>query len=122
MNQPSDEMQGKVCVVTGATSGIGKVTAHALAQRGATVIVVAQNNCRGEATVKEIQADTRNPSVILMLADLSSQESVRQLAQHFKQHYAQLNVLVNNAGAVNMQRIPTVDGLETTFATNHLGP
>jgi NAD(P)-dependent dehydrogenase (short-subunit alcohol dehydrogenase family) len=122
MNQPAGEMYGKVCIVTGATSGIGKVTAQALAHRGATVIVVARNQRRGEATVNEIRANAGNPSVMLMLADLSSQASVRQLAQHFKQQYARLDVLVNNAGAFNMQRTLTVDGLEMTFATNHLGP
>jgi NAD(P)-dependent dehydrogenase (short-subunit alcohol dehydrogenase family) len=122
MNQPTGEMHGKVCIVTGATSGIGKVTAQALAQRGATVIVVGRNQGRGEAKVNEIRANVGNPSVVLMLADLSSQASVRQLAQDFKQQYARLDVLVNNAGAFNMQRTLTVDGLETTFAANHLGP
>jgi len=121
MNQPTGEMHGKVCIVTGATSGIGKVTAQALAQRGATVIVVARNQRRGEAAVNQIRANGGNPSVMLMLADLSSQASVRQLAQHFTQQYARLDVLVNNAGAFNMQRTLTVDRLETTFATNHLG-
>jgi NAD(P)-dependent dehydrogenase (short-subunit alcohol dehydrogenase family) len=121
MNQPTGEMHGKVCIVTGATSGIGKVTAQALAQRGATVIVVARNQPRGEAAVNQIRDNGGNPSVMLMLADLSSQASVRQLAQHFKQQYARLDVLVNNAGAFNMQRTLTVDRLETTFATNHLG-
>ncbi len=121
MAQPSGEMSGKICMVTGATLGIGKVTAQALAEKGATVIVVARNQDRGEATVNEIKAKTGNLSVVLMLADLSSQASIRQLAQDFKKRYSRLDVLVNNAGAMNMQRTVTVDGLETTFATNHLG-
>ena len=115
------EMSGKICMVTGATSGIGKVTAQALAAKGATVIVVARSQSRGEETVNEIKAKTGNQSVILMVADLSSQASVRQLAQNFKQHYSRLDVLVNNAGVFNFQRMVTVDGLENTFATNHLG-
>jgi NAD(P)-dependent dehydrogenase (short-subunit alcohol dehydrogenase family) len=121
MGQLTDEMSGKICIVTGATSGIGKVTAQALAQKGATVIVVARNQRRGEITVDEIRANTGNAAVILMLADLSSQASIRQLAQAFTQQYARLDVLINNAGAFNMQRTLTVDGLEMTFATNHLG-
>jgi NAD(P)-dependent dehydrogenase (short-subunit alcohol dehydrogenase family) len=121
MAQPAGEMSGKICMVTGATSGIGKVTAQALAEKGATVIIVARNQSRGEATINEIKAKTGNASVVLMLADLSSQASIRQLAQNFKQQYSRLDVLVNNAGAFNMQRGVTVDGLENTFATNHLG-
>ena len=122
MSQPAAEMHGKICMVTGATSGIGKVTAQALARKGATVIVAARNQARGEATVSEIRANTGNLSVKLMLADLSSQASIRRLAQDFKQQYARLDVLVNNAGVFNMRRTLTVDGLENTFATNHLGP
>lgn len=121
MEQLTGEMRGKICVVTGATSGIGKVAAQSLAQKGATVIVVARNQRRGEAVVNEIRTNTGNPSVKLMIADLSSQASIRQLAQDFRQH-TRLDVLVNNAGTFNMQRTLTVDGLETTFATNHLGP
>jgi NAD(P)-dependent dehydrogenase (short-subunit alcohol dehydrogenase family) len=121
MNQPTGELGGKVCIVTGATSGIGKVTAQALAQKGATVIVVARDRRRGEITVNEIRANTGNASVCLMVADLSSQVSVRQLAHDFQQQYERLDVLVNNAGAFNMRRTLTADGLETTFATNHLG-
>jgi NAD(P)-dependent dehydrogenase (short-subunit alcohol dehydrogenase family) len=113
-------MSGKICIVTGATSGIGKVMAQALAQKGATVIVVARNQRRGEISVDQIRANTGNAAVIPMLADLSSQASIRQLAQAFTQQYARLDVLINNAGAFNMQRTLTVDGLEMTFATNHL--
>ncbi len=107
-------------MVTGATLGIGKATARVLAEKGATVIVVARKQQRGEAVVDEIKASTGNPSVTLMLADLSSQASIRKLAQDFKSQYSQLHVLVNNAGALNMRRTVTADGLETTFAVNHL--
>jgi NAD(P)-dependent dehydrogenase (short-subunit alcohol dehydrogenase family) len=113
-------MSGKICMVTGATLGLGRVTAEALAAQGATVIVVARNQARGEATIKEIKTATGNPAVVLMLCDLSSQASIRKLAQDFKRQYPQLHVLVNNAGAMNLQRTATVDGYETTFAVNHL--
>src|ERR1700674_3840061 len=116
MTQPGGQMNGKICIVTGATLGIGKVTAQALAEMGATVIVVALNQERGEATVREIQAKTGNSSVVFMLADLSAQASIQQLAQNFKRQYSRLDVLVNNAGAITMQQTMTVDGLENTFA------
>src|SRR5882724_8047681 len=102
MAQPTGEMNGKSCIITGATSGIGKVTAEALAEKGATVIVVARNQVRGEETVNEIKAKTGSSSVVLMRADLSSQASIRQLAQNVKAQYSRLDVLVNNAGAMNM--------------------
>lgn len=121
MTVSTGEMNGKICMVTGATSGLGKVTAQVLAEKGAQVIIVARNQERGQATLDEIKAHTGNSSVVLMLADFSSQASIRQLAQNFKKQYSRLDVLVNNAGAMNMQRIVTVDGFENTFATNHLG-
>src|SRR5579859_2124891 len=99
MMRPTGEMSGKVCMVTGATSGIGKVTAQALAEKGATVILVARDKSRGEATIYEIKEKTGNPSVVLMIADLSSQAAIRRLAEDFKKQYSRLNVLVNNAGA-----------------------
>jgi len=107
-------------MVTGATLGLGRVTAEALAAQGATVIAVARNPAKGEATIHEIKAATGNPAVTLMLCDLSSQASIRQLAKDFRGKYKQLHVLVNNAGAMNMRRTVTVDGYETTFAVNHL--
>ena len=121
MAQSTGKMHGKICMVTGATSGIGQVTAQVLAGMGATVISVARNHSRGEATVREIRDKTGNPLVELMLADLSSQAAIRQLARNFKQEYSRLDVLVNDAGAINLERAVTVDGLENTFATNYLG-
>lgn len=113
-------MNQKICMVTGANAGIGKETALALARMGATVIIVARNRERGEAALADIRAQSNNPQVELLLADLSSQASVRQLAAAFKAKYDRLHVLVNNAGAVFMQRQESVDGLEMTFALNHL--
>jgi len=115
-------MKDKICLVTGANSGIGKATALGLAKMGANVVMVCRDRTRGEESRAEIKAASNNPSIDLMLADLSSQASVRQLAQDFQEKYQRLHVLVNNAGVAPMKRSLTVDGLETTFAVNHLAP
>jgi NAD(P)-dependent dehydrogenase (short-subunit alcohol dehydrogenase family) len=113
-------MQGRVCLITGATSGIGKATALGLAQRGATVVLVARNPAKGEAVRDEIRAQSGNTQVAVLAADLSSQQAVRELAAAFRRQYPQLHVLVNNAGGIFFQRETTVDGLELTFALDHL--
>jgi NAD(P)-dependent dehydrogenase (short-subunit alcohol dehydrogenase family) len=113
-------MSGKICLVTGATSGIGAVTAHALASRGATVIVVGRHRERTEAAVRTIVRQTGNRSVEPMLADLSSQQAIRGLAQEFTSRHQYLHVLVNNAGALILSHEKTVDGIEPMFALNHL--
>jgi NAD(P)-dependent dehydrogenase (short-subunit alcohol dehydrogenase family) len=117
----NEVMVGKICMVTGATSGIGKVTARALAEQGATVIVVGRDPARSDATVREIRQQTGNSRVDPMLADLSSMQQVRDLAAQFKREHDRLHVLVNNAGAIFMMRRRSADGLEMTFALNHLG-
>src|SRR5947209_8355281 len=122
MSQINTSMQGKICLVTGANSGIGKETALKLAQMGATVIMVCRDRARGEAAQNEIKAQSGNDAVDLLLTDLSSQRSIRQLAQDFKQRYSQLHVLINNAGVFNLTRHETVDSLEMTFAVNQLAP
>jgi len=114
-------MVGKVCMVTGASSGIGKVTALELARMGATVVMVCRNQAKAEPVLAEIRQVTGNSAVELMLADMSSQASIRALASAFKQKHDRLHVLVNNAGAIMFERKLTVDGMESTFATNHLG-
>jgi retinol dehydrogenase-14 len=113
-------MSGKVCLITGASSGMGKVTALELAKRGATVVMVCRDPARGEAARSEITAASSNPSVDLLLADLSSQQAIRQLAQEFRAKYERLHVLVNNAGGIYGSRTLTADGLELTFALDHL--
>jgi NAD(P)-dependent dehydrogenase (short-subunit alcohol dehydrogenase family) len=116
-------MQGKICMVTGANSGIGKATALELAQMGATVIMVCRDPARGEEARSEITTKSTNNAVDLLLADLSSQQSIRQLVENFQQRYTHLHVLINNAGAAFPgQRRETVDGLEMTFAVNYLAP
>ncbi len=115
-------MQNKICMVTGATSGMGKETAAALAQMGTTVILVARNQNKGETVRDEIRMRSGNMNVEVMYADLSSQRSIRELAETFKQHYQHLHVLVNNAGGIFFTRETTVDGVEMTLAVNHLAP
>ncbi len=119
----NNSMQGKICMVTGANSGIGKATALALAQMGATVVMVCRDRARGEEARSEIITKSRNNAVDLLLADLSSQQSIRQLVGNFQQHYTHLHVLINNAGAAFPgRRRETVDGLEMTFAVDYLAP
>ncbi len=120
----NSSMQGKICMVTGANSGIGKATALELAQMGATVVMVCRDRARGEEAKSEITTKSRNNAVDLLLADLSSQQSIRQLVENFQQHYTHLHVLINNAGAgaAFTGRRETVDGLEMTFAVNYLAP
>src|SRR6267154_4102879 len=119
----NSSMQGKICMVTGANSGIGKATALALAQMGATVVMVCRDRARGEQARSEITTKSKNTAVDLLQADLSSQQSIRQLVEHFEHHYTQLHVLINNAGAAFPgRRRETVDGLEMTFAVNYLAP
>lgn len=113
-------MNGKICMVTGANAGIGKVTARELAKMGAHVVMVCRSAERGEAAKKEV-TQTATGQVDLMIADLSSQASIRALAATYLEKYDRLDVLINNAGVLFMERSESVDGLEMTFALNHMG-
>jgi retinol dehydrogenase 14 len=113
-------MGGKVCLITGTTSGIGKATAMGLASMGASVVMVGRDRGRGEAVMADIKEKSTNSSVDLMLADLSSQEQIRRLADDFKEAYPRLDVLINNAGVIRSERITSADGIEATFAVNYL--
>src|SRR5215210_6725935 len=113
-------MAEKICLITGATSGIGRATAMGLANMGASVVMVGRDRGRGEAVMAEIKEKNGNASVALMLADLSSQQEIRRLSDEFKEADPRLDVLINNAGVIRSERITTQDGLETTFAVNHL--
>lgn len=113
-------LQGKTCLVTGATSGIGAVTATALAGMGAAVLVVGRDPARCAATVDRIHRDTGNPAVEALVADLASQAEVRRLAGEVRKRHARLDVLVNNAGAMFDPRRESPDGIEMTWALNHL--
>ena len=120
--QVDTRMQGKICVLTGGTSGIGKAAALGLARMGATVVIVGRNREKGEAVLAEIQAVSGNDALSFLEADLSSQASIRQLAAEIKERHPHLDVLINNAGVFMLKRQLTVDGLEMTFAVNHLAP
>lgn len=115
-------MSGKTCLVTGATSGIGKETALQLAMLGAAVTIVARDAARGAAAAASIRQRVPGAQVEIMTADLSSLAQVRLLAESVQARCTRLDVLVNNAGVISMHRQLTAEGLEITFATNHLGP
>lgn len=114
-------MDGKVVLITGGTSGIGKATATALAAMGARVVLTGRNEERGERAVEEIQRESGS-EVSLMLADLAVQADVRRLAEEFQERHDRIDVLVNNAGVVQSERTETTDGIEATLAVNHLAP
>lgn len=113
-------MQGKICLVTGATNGIGQETARALADRGATVVIVGRNPDRVQTTLHEIQTQTGNQNMQGLVGDLSVQAEVRRVAAEFLARYNRLHVLINNAGMLFWKREVTPDGLEKTFALNHM--
>ena len=115
-------MRDKTVLVTGGNKGIGYETARGLAAQGATVITVGRDASRGASAVAGLSQHTGNTKVSFLQVDLSSLSEVRRLATHITAHYSHLHVLVNNAGGTNDQRIVTADGLEATFATNHLSP
>jgi NAD(P)-dependent dehydrogenase (short-subunit alcohol dehydrogenase family) len=116
------DMHGKVCLVTGAGSGIGKATATALAKQGATVVMICRNQSKGEVVRSEIRESSGNNSIGLLLADLSSQASIRHLTQQCQETYPQIHVLINNAGVALPRRSVTSEGIEMTFAVNVLAP
>lgn len=115
-----DTMTGKICLVTGATNGIGKATAQALAQMGATVVIVGRNPAKCAAVISEIKHISGNDEVEALIADLSLMAEVRQVADQFKAKYRKLHVLVNNVGAAFGKRQVTPEGFEKTFALNYL--
>jgi NAD(P)-dependent dehydrogenase (short-subunit alcohol dehydrogenase family) len=117
-----NHLQGKICLVTGSTSGIGKVTTRELANTGATVVLVSRSRAKGEATRAEIKQATGNQRVDLLVADLSVLEDVRRLAAEFQQTYPHLHLLVNNAGGAYPTRTLTSEGFEATLAVNYLAP
>jgi NAD(P)-dependent dehydrogenase (short-subunit alcohol dehydrogenase family) len=115
-------MNGKVCVVTGATGGIGGATARGLAERGAEVVLLVRDRARGEALREAIARATGNDAVRLVLADLSRQAEVRRAAAEIAAAHPRVDVLVNNAAVYTARRGETADGIETQWAVNHLAP
>lgn len=115
-------MKGKLCMITGANSGIGKATAIGLAKMGATIVMVCRNKERGEEALNDIRRKSNNESIYLMLADLSSQKAIYQFVKDFKEKFQHLHVLINNAGVNLSKYLLTEDGIETTLAVNYLAP
>lgn len=114
-------MEGQTCLVTGASSGVGLETAIGLARLGGTVVMTARNEAKGKAALSRVISRSGSENVDLMMVDFASMASIRRFADEFKSKYNRLDVLVNNAGAVNMSRSETENGFETTFGVNHLG-
>jgi retinol dehydrogenase-12 len=113
-------MVGKTCLITGATNGIGRVTAVELARRGAELFLVYRNQARADETVAEIRKRTGNENIHLLRADLGSQKQIRAAAAELLATGKPLHVLINNAGLGNTKRLMTEDGIEMVFAVNHL--
>ncbi|MHB0868630.1 MAG: SDR family oxidoreductase [Chloroflexota bacterium] len=118
----AEEATGRVILVTGSTSGIGRQAALDLARMGARVLLHGRDPQRGQETLEEIRRETGNDQLELYLADLSSQRQIRHLAEQIVQEQERLDVLVNNAGVFVRNRQLTEDGIEMTFAVNHLAP
>jgi NAD(P)-dependent dehydrogenase (short-subunit alcohol dehydrogenase family) len=121
MSRPSVNMTGKLCLITGANAGIGKQTALGLARMHATVVMVCRDGERGFTAQQQIKQQSGNDSIELMICDLASQNSIRRLASKFTERHDHLDVLINNAGILLREHSLNEDGIENTFAINHLG-
>lgn len=115
-------MQDKTVLITGSSDGIGKETARAIASLGANTILVGRNRDKTVAAAQEIESETNNKQIEVLIADLSSLAEVRRLAREFGERHDHLDVLINNVGAVFMSRRVSIDGYEMTLALNHLAP
>jgi retinol dehydrogenase 12 len=115
-------MNGRICIVTGATHGIGRATARALAASGATVLVHGRDPARARAVAEDISRDTGNPEVRFVQADFAQLAQVRRLAQELQSRLPRLDVLINNAAVMAAARARSAEGYDLTFAVNHLAP
>ena len=115
-------VKGKIVLITGATSGIGKETARGLATLGATVVITTRDIQRGKQTKQELILSTKNKNIDILYCDLASFASIRGCCTEFLKKYDALHVLINNAGIVDYHRRKSKDGIENTFATNYLAP
>jgi len=115
-------VNGKVCVITGGTDGIGKAAAYGLAKQGARLLVHGRDPDKGARAVADLKARSGNPAIEFLPADFSSLEEVRRVAAAIIERAPRIDVLVNNAGAIYMKRAVSKDGYEKTFAVNHLAP
>ena len=114
-------MKNKLVVITGANAGIGKETTLRLAKLGAHIIMVCRNEKKGKSALQEIVNLSGNNNLELMLCDFSSSKSINEFVKRFKEKYDQIDVLLNNHGAIFLRKKVTEDGIEATFAVNNLG-
>ena len=115
-------MQGKICLITGGNSGIGKQTAIELAELGAKVVILVRSEQKGEEAQAAIQKQSRSREVEWVVCDLSIQQSIRDFAAAFQARYSHLYVLINNAATIPGRRLESADGIEMQLAVNHLAP
>ena len=116
----TDLMNEKRFLITGATNGIGKSAALELAKMGAEVIIVGRNEQKTRRVLDELKTSSGSDRLDMLIADLSSIEQIRKAADEFRARYERLDVLLNNAGAIFPKYQETADGLEMTFALNHI--
>ncbi|MHA2202937.1 MAG: SDR family oxidoreductase [Candidatus Hodarchaeales archaeon] len=121
LSQSNARMKNQVCLITGATSGIGKATAMKLAELGATLVLLSRSQARGEVVKQEIVKRSQSTSIDVMIGDLGSLRSIQEFSYQFKENYDKLHILINNAGIYTRKRVETVDGYEKMLAINHLG-
>ncbi|HUT81905.1 MAG TPA: SDR family oxidoreductase [Candidatus Bathyarchaeia archaeon] len=117
----NNTLRNKICIVTGANSGVGKETTRQLVELGAHVVMVVRNKEKGLLALEEIKNSTRKDTLDLLICDFASQKSIRSFVTDFKKKYTRLDLLVNNHGLMNNKKLLTEDNIETTFAVNHLG-
>ncbi|MFX0173267.1 MAG: SDR family NAD(P)-dependent oxidoreductase [Candidatus Hodarchaeota archaeon] len=120
MRGSGSRITGKLCVVTGANRGIGKAIAFKLAILGAKIILICRNKSMGESVQSWISKETNNKSIDLMIVDLSSQDSILNFVNEYNSRYSHLDILINNAAVLMGKRVISTDGIEMTFAVNHL--
>ncbi|MEY3901445.1 MAG: hypothetical protein RL189_751 [Pseudomonadota bacterium] len=120
MTTEQSTLKGRICLVTGANSGIGRETASGLLKAGATVLAVCRDRSKGEVAVAEIKKASGLKAISLFTADLTNMDEMQTLHADVKEKFGRLDILVNNAGAIFGERRTTENGLELTFATNHL--
>lgn len=113
-------MENKIVLITGATAGIGKETAREIAKTGANVVIIGRDSAKTGAVADELRKASGNEKIDTLVADLSLMSGIRRAADEFKSKYERLDVLVNNAGAIFDRRELTAEGLEKTFALNHI--
>lgn len=115
------DMNNKLCVITGANSGIGFETAKELAKQGAFIVMVCRNEDKAESAKKEIMQETTGTGVDIVLCDFASQDDIRKAADEIKARYDQVDILINNHGFIAGEYNETIEGLEETFGVNHIG-